>query len=374
MIIGIPTERTPGERRVAITPSEVAGLTAGGHTVSIENGAGERSGFASASYERHGARTVTRREIFDADVVLQVKVSSAPELRAGQTVIGFADPLSARAEVEKIAHAGVVLFALELLPRITRAQSMDALSSMATVAGYKAALIAAAHLPRMFPMMVTAAGTIAPAKVLVIGAGVAGLQAIATARRLGAVVTAYDVRPEAREEAESVGARFAELDLDTGGSGDERGYAREMGETFYRKQRELMTRLAKGLDVIISTAAVPGKRAPVLVTESMLDAMNPGGVVVDLAAASGGNCERTVPDEIVEHDGVTILGPTNVPATVPGDASRMYGKNITAFLGNLLREGKLHIDLDDEIIRETLVSRDGTIVHPRLGGQSTTKT
>ena len=274
--------------------------------------------------------------------------------------------MSARDNIEALAARGVNLFALELLPRTSRAQSMDVLSSMATVAGYKAVLIAAERLPKMFPMMVTAAGTVMPAKVLVIGAGVAGLQAIATSRRLGAVVTAYDVRPEVKEEIESLGARFAEIALETGDAQDERGYAKALGEDFYERQRALMSRLVEDADVVVTTAAVPGGTAPRLVTATMVDAMAAGSVIVDLAAASGGNCELTQADTVVEHRGVSVLGPTNLPATVPFHASQMYGRNITAFLMNLIVDGKLHVDLEDEVVRETLVARDGAIVHARL--------
>ncbi len=369
MLVGIPKETGSDERRVAITPAHVASLVALGVDVIVETQAGSRAGFDDAAYESQGASVAPSRDaVFQADVVLQVRVPGSPidALRPGQTLIGLADPLSARDNIEALAARGVNLFALELLPRITRAQSMDVLSSMATVAGYKAVLIAAEKLPKMFPMMVTAAGTVMPAKVLIIGAGVAGLQAIATARRLGAVVTAYDVRPEVKEEIESLGARFAELALETRDARDERGYAKALGEDFYERQRALMSRLVEDADVVVTTAAVPGGTAPRLITTSMVEGMKPGSVIVDLAAASGGNCELTRADTAIEHGGVSVLGPTNLPATVPFHASQMYGRNITAFLTNLIVDGKLHIDLEDEVVRATLVVRDGAIVHPRL--------
>lgn len=344
-------------------------LSAAGVDVIVESGAGDASGFNDGAYEANGARVaLERRTVLEADIVLCVRasVSSLAGAHAGQVIVGLADPLSARDDVEALAGLGVTLFALELLPRITRAQSMDVLSSMATIAGYKAVLVAAGRLPKLFPMMVTAAGTITPAKVLVIGAGVAGLQAIATARRLGAVVTAFDVRPQVKQEVESLGARFAELALDTDDAQDERGYAKALGEDVYEHQRAMMARLVAGSDVVVATAAVPGRTAPVLITAEMVEAMAAGSVVVDLAAASGGNCELTRPDAVAEHRGVLVIGPTNLPATVAFHASQMYGKNITSFVTNMIVDGELRIDLDDEVVRDTLVARDGVIVHPRL--------
>ena len=256
-------------------------------------------------------------------------------------------------------------FALDLMPRITRAQAMDALSSMATVAGYKAVILAAERLPKMFPMLMTAAGTIAPARVFVVGAGVAGLQAIATARRLGAVVEAYDVRPSVKEQVQSLGARFVELPLETVGE-DASGYAREQSEEFQRRQRELMTRVVAASDVVITTASIPGRRAPLLITRAMVEGMHPGSVIVDLAAERGGNCELTRPDEVVEFRGITILGPTNLPSTVPNDASQMYARNLTAFLTHLVKDGKLNLDAEDPIVRETMLTRDGAVVHSKV--------
>jgi NAD(P) transhydrogenase subunit alpha len=369
MLIGVLKETDSGEQRVAIAPAHVAPLVALGARVVVQTESGLRAGFADADYESQGARVAPSVDsVLEADVLLQIRAPGAAvdKTRKGQVLIGLADPLGPREPIEALAGRGVDLFALELLPRITRAQSMDVLSSMATVTGYKAVLIAAEKLPKMFPMMVTAAGTLMPAKALIIGAGVAGLQAIATSRKLGAVVTAYDVRPEVKEEIESLGARFAELPLETNDAGDERGYAKALGEDFYEKQRELMARLVEDADVVVTTAAIPGKTAPRLITTAMVERMSPGSVIVDLAAASGGNCELSKPDTEIVHERVTVLGPTNLPATVPFHASQMYGKNITAFLTNLIADGNLNIDLEDELIRETLVVRDGKIVHPRL--------
>jgi len=287
-------------------------------------------------------------------------------LRSGQAVIGFSEPLTAHQATEEVASRGASLFSMELIPRITRAQSMDALSSMASIAGYKAVLLAASELPRMFPMMNTAAGTIAPARVFVIGAGVAGLQAIASARRLGARLEAYDVRPAVREQVESLGARFVELPLETTASEDKGGYAKAQDETFYRRQRELMAKTVAASDVVITTAAVPGKKSPVLVTADAVAGMAPGSVIIDLAAERGGNCELTKADEIVHAHGVTILGPTNLPATVPYHASQMYAKNITTFLAHLVKDGAVRIDQSDEITRETLVTHGGVVVNPRI--------
>jgi H+-translocating NAD(P) transhydrogenase subunit alpha len=374
LIIGVPKETAAGERRVAMVPGVLAPLLKAGAQVLVEAGAGSAAGYPDAAYTDKGARlAATRAELLAAaDVVVQVRVpgsADAPDLsglRAGQIVIGFADPLGQPQAAAALAERGVALLALELMPRITRAQSMDALSSMATIAGYKAVLLAADALPRLFPLLMTAAGTVTPARVLVIGAGVAGLFAAATARRLGAVVTAYDVRPASREQVESVGAKFLSLALDSGGAEDRGGYAKEMDADFYRRQRELMTGAVRDHDVVISTAAVPGKRAPVLVTAEMVAGMAPGSVIVDLAAERGGNCELTRPGEtVVEHD-VTILGPLNLASTVPYHASQLYAKNVVTFLSHLLHEGKLPLDAGDEITRETLVTRDGQVVHQRV--------
>jgi len=287
-------------------------------------------------------------------------------MRRGQALIAAFEPLTATDEVKAVADRGVTLFALELVPRITRAQSMDILSSMATIAGYKGVLLAAAHLPKMFPMMMTAAGTVSPARVLVIGAGVAGLQAIASSKRLGAQVHAYDIRPAVREQVQSLGAKFVEMELDTGQAEGAGGYAKEMGEEFYRRQRELMGRVIAEQDVVISTAAVPGKKAPILITADMVRGMQPGSVIVDLAAERGGNCELTRAGQDVVDNGVTILGPTNLAATVPFHASQMYAKNVQAFLTNMVKDGQLALDGDDEVVVGTMVTRDGKVVHPQV--------
>ena len=377
MIVGVPRETFPGERRVALVPALVPGLKRAGLEVLVETGAGREAGFPDEAYTEKGASIApSREEVFEkSQVILQVRAPGAnPDegpkdlelLREGQVVIGFCDPLLSVEATRALAEKGVTLFSMELMPRITRAQSMDALSSMATIAGYKAVLLAANTLPRMFPMMMTAAGTLAPARVFVVGAGVAGLQAIASARRLGAVVEAYDVRPAVREQVESLGGKFVELELDTGEAEDAGGYAKELGEEFYRKQREMMLRVVAASHVVITTAAIPGKKAPILVTREMVEGMEPGSVVVDLAAERGGNCELTRPGETVEHGGVTILGPLNIPATVPYHASQMYAKNITTFLLHLVKDGELVPDTDDEITAGTLVTRGGEVVHPRV--------
>jgi NAD(P) transhydrogenase subunit alpha len=371
MLVGVAKESFPGEKRVALVPAAIPPLTKAGLDVVIEAGAGAAAGFLDPWYAEKGARLVNRREALMADVVLAVRTAGANPMagladlerhRAGQVVIGLCDPLGEPGMIEQWAARGITLFALELLPRITRAQGMDVLSSMATVSGYRAVLLAATALPRMFPMLMTAAGTLTPAKVFIIGAGVAGLQAIATARRLGAVVSAYDVRLAAREQVRSVGAAFVEFPLETGEAEAAGGYARQMDEAFYRRQRELMHRVVAESDVVIATAAVPGKKAPVLVTAEMVAAMAPGSVIVDLAAERGGNCERTRPGEkIVEH-GVIILGPVNLPSEVAYHASQMYAKNVSTFLLHLVQEGQLQLDLEDPITRETLVARDGTVI------------
>ena len=377
MIIGVPTETLPGERRVALVPAVVPNLVKAGCEVLVQQGAGDAAGFPDSLYAGKGARiAATRHEVFEsADALLQVLGHGAndktgrddlPLLRAGQILIGFLRPLGDPRTVEEIARTGAIAFAVELMPRITRAQSMDALSSMATVAGYNAVVVAADILPRMFPMLTTAAGTIPPAKVLVIGAGVSGLQAIATGRRLGAVVSGYDIRPAAKEQVQSLGARFVELPLAAADAEDRRGYARAQDETFYARQRELLARVVAESDVVITTAVVPGKRAPVLITADTVAAMPRGSVIVDLAAERGGNCELTRPDETVMERGVTIIPAVNLASTVPTNASQMYAKNLAAFFLHLVKDGVFRLDLQDEITRETLVTRDGEVVHPRI--------
>lgn len=375
--VGVPRESYPGERRVALVPAIIPQLRKAGVDVLVEAGAGAGAAITDDAFREKGAEIVDdRAEVFRrANVILQVRALGAnPDagradlelFHPGQLVIGFGDPLSAPESAKLLAEKGVTVMAMETLPRITRAQSMDALSSMATVAGYKAVLLAAEALPRIFPMFMTAAGTITPARVFVIGAGVAGLQAIATARRLGAVVSAYDVRPAVKEQVESLGAKFIELELETGESEDKGGYARAMDQHFYEKQRELMTRVVAENDVVITTAAIPGKKAPVLITGDMVRHMAPGSVIVDLVAERGGNCELSRADQtVVEHD-VVILGPTNLPSTVPYHASQMYAKNITSLLMLLVKERQIHLDLDDEIVRETLIAKDGEITNVRV--------
>ncbi|MFQ5691440.1 MAG: Re/Si-specific NAD(P)(+) transhydrogenase subunit alpha [Nitrospinota bacterium] len=377
MIVGIVKETFPGERRVALIPAQVPLLKKAGLEVLVETGAGEAAGFPEGEYREKEAQVADSRDkVFaEADVLLQVRTPGAnPEagradlerFRSGQTVIGFCEPLTAGEVINDLAARGITLFALELLPRITRAQNMDTLSSMATVSGYKAVLLAAEAVPRMFPMLMTAAGTLSPARVFVMGAGVAGLQAIATARRLGAVVEAYDVRPDVKEQVESLGAKFVELPLEAEGAEDKGGYAKDLGEDFYRRQRELMAQVLAESDVVVTTAAVPGKKAPILITREMVAGMRPGSVIVDIAAERGGNCELTRPGETVVESGVTLLGPVNLPSTVPYHASQMFGKNVSTFLLHLVQDGAWNIDLEDEITRETLVARGGEVVHPKV--------
>jgi len=376
MIVGVPKETFPGERRVAIVPASVPTLTKAGLEVVVQSGAGEAAGFPDAQYAERGARIAsTREEVFAADVILQIRAAGAnrasgtddlPLLRAGQVLIGMCQPLGEPKLLSQFARRGLSIFALELLPRITRAQAMDVLSSMATVAGYRAVILAAAHLPKMFPMLMTAAGTISAAKVFVIGAGVAGLQAIATAKRLGAVVSAYDIRPAVKEQILSLGAKFVEMGLETSQAEAAGGYARAMDEDFYRKQRQLMAKVAAENDVVICTAAVPGKRAPLLLSAEAVRGMAPGSVIVDLAAESGGNCELSKPDQTILDGGVTILAPTNPASEAPFDASQMYSRNVSTFLLAMVRNGQFTPDLDDQIVRETLVARDGQVIHPRV--------
>jgi NAD(P) transhydrogenase subunit alpha len=378
MIIGVPKETFPGERRVALVPGALPALTKAGLEVLIESGAGQEAGYPDAAYQEKGAKIAVRRaEVFStADVILQVRgfgtnpEAGRPDLeifKPDQIVIGLHDPLSFPNAAKELAGRGVTVFALELLPRITRAQSMDVLSSMSTIAGYKAVLLAAEALPRMFPMMMTAAGTIAPTRLFVIGAGVAGLQAIATARRLGAVVQAYDVRPAVKEQVKSVGAKFVELPLEAGSAEGEGGYAKAMDEAFYQRQREMMARVVAESDVVISTAAVSGKKAPVLITAKMVEGMPRGSVIVDLAAESGGNCELTKAGRTATVHGVTIIGTVNLASTVPYHASQLYAKNIVTLLLNMIsKEGKFQLKMEDEIVRGTLVTRGGNVEHPRI--------
>ncbi len=369
MIVGAPKEAVAEETRAALTPPIAEDLVDRGFDVVVGAGIGQDAGWTDERYRDVGCQVLEERPtVFErADVLLQVRgLGTAPDVTTdpyanGQTVIGLLGPYDLGDELADLADREVDAFALELVPRISRAQRMDALSSMASLGGYKATIVAAEVLPKIFPMQMTAAGTIRPAEVFVVGAGVAGLQAIATAQRLGATVRAYDIRPEVKEEVESLGAEFVELDLEAADASDEEGHAREQDETFYRKQREMMHRVVADVDVVITTAAIPGKPSPELVTAEMIGGMDPGSVIVDLAAAGGGNCEPTVADERVEHDGVTVLGPTNLPGTVPRHASQLYATNVTNFLEHLLVDDEVSIDPSDEIVDATLLTHEGTV-------------
>jgi len=377
MIVGVPRESFPGERRVALVPVVVPNLTKAGFEVLVEAGAGIAAGYPDAEYVSKGAKIVaSRSEVFrGADIVVQVlcygsndKTGKAdvPLYRAGQALIGFLRPLGSIETIQEIASKGVTSFSVELMPRTTRAQSMDALSSMATICGYKAVVLAADKLPRIFPMLTTAAGTITPARVFIIGAGVAGLQAISTARRLGAVASAYDMRPAAKEQVQSLGGRFVELPIEARDAQDARGYARAQDETFYQRQRELLGKAVADSDVVITAAVIPGKKPPTLVTREMVAAMAPGSVIVDLASERGGNCEFTKPGEVIVEHGVTIIGYFNLATGMPYHASQMYARNLTAFLLHLVKDGKVQLNLEDEIVRETLLTKDGEVFNARV--------
>ena len=377
MIVGVPRETFPGERRVALVPGSIPTLAKGGLEVIVEAGAGAQAGYPDAEYVSKGAKIIPeRRDLFAAaEIVLQVLSygsndstgqADVPLFHNGQVLIGFLRPLGALGPMQEIAAKGVTSFSVELVPRSTRAQSMDALSSMGTICGYKAVLIAADTLPRIFPMLTTAAGTITPGRVLVIGAGVAGLQAIATARRLGAVTSAYDLRPAAKEQVQSLGGRFVELPIEAKDAEDARGYAKAQGEDFYRRQRELLGKVIAENDVVITAAVIPGKKSPLLVTADMVKGMAPGSVIVDLAAERGGNCELTRPGEEVVEYGVTIIGRFNLASSVPYHASQMYSRNLSAFLLHLVKDGKLRVDTNDEIVRETLLTQGGEVVNKRV--------
>ena len=377
MKLAIPKETYPGENRVALIPQSIKPLSSAGFEVILESGAGEKAGYLDIEYKEKGAQIMeSRQELFDsADIILQVRGYGANQdagtadlklLKKNQVVIGMMEPLDAPEANSKLAETGVTALALELMPRITRAQNMDVLSSMATISGYKAVLLAANHLPRMFPLLMTAAGTLAPAKSFIIGAGVAGLQAISTAKRLGSVVSAYDVRPAVKEQVQSLGAKFVEMELETSGAEDKGGYAKTMGEDFYRKQRELMAKVLETSDVVITTAAVPGKKAPLLITADMVKVMNHGSVIVDLAIERGGNCELTQSDKIITRHGVLIIGTTNLPSTVPYHASQMYAKNLTNLLLHMIGGGKFEVNPEDEIIKSITIARDGKIVNPQI--------
>jgi H+-translocating NAD(P) transhydrogenase subunit alpha len=377
VIVGVPKELYPGERRVALTPVVVPMLGKAGLEVVVESGAGERAGYPDAQYQDKGAKILSdRNSVFSqSDIVVQVLGHGANDkngasdlqlMRKGQVLIGFLRPLASAESVQQIAQTGVSAYAVELMPRTTRAQSMDALSAMASIAGYKAVVVVADELPRIFPMMTTAAGTITPSRVLVIGAGVAGLQAIATAKRLGAVVSAYDVRPAVKEQVQSLGGRFVELPLETKDAQDAGGYAKAQDEAFYAKQRELLGKVIAESDAVITTAAVPGKKAPILVTEAMVKGMAPGSVILDLAAERGGNCELTRPGEKTVQYGVTIIGPINLASGAPFHSSQVYARNLTAFLQNLVKDGKVRPPESDDIIRDTLLTQGGEVMNARV--------
>lgn len=378
MIIGVPLELKPGENRVAFAPGNVSAWTKKGVKVLIQASAGQAAGYLDSDYEQAGAQIIaTREEIFaQSDIVLQVQSfgsnkensdSDLALLREGQVIAGMMDPLASPDVASTLAERKVTAFAMEMVPRISRAQSMDVLSSMATLAGYKAVLLGASALPRILPMLMTAAGTLQPGRVFIMGVGVAGLQACATAKRLGGVVEAYDVRPAAREQILSVGAKPIELALEAEGTEDKGGYAKAQGEDFLRRQRELMTAVIAQQDIVITTAAVPGAKSPILVTEDMVKAMKPGSVIVDLAAERGGNCELTQLGKTIVAHGVTIIGPDNIPSTIPNHASQMYGKNMEVLLGHMINaEGNLSLDFEDEVIFETVIAHGGNVPHARM--------
>lgn len=378
MKIGVPRESYPGERRVAIVPAVIPSLLKAGFEVVVEAGAGTEAAFPDAEYIAKGAKILAARaEVFDvAEIIVQVLCHGSNDstgrddlvhMRPEHLLVGFLRPLGSIETIREVADRGVTSFAVELMPRTTRAQSMDALTSMATIAGYKSVVIGADRLPRLFPMLTTAAGTITPARVLVIGAGVAGLQAIATGRRLGAVVSAYDLRPASKEQVQSLGGRFVELPVEAVDAQDARGYARAQDDTFYERQRALLGQVVAESDIVITAAVIPGKKSPVLVTADMVARMAPGSVIVDLAAERGGNCELTRAGElIVVSHGITIVGWLNLASTVPYHASQMYARNVSAFLLHLVKDGKPRMDLTDEIIRETLLTRGGEVVNARI--------
>ena len=376
MLIGVPKETFPGETRVALIPAQVTDFKKAGFDTIVERGAGAAAGFPDAEYKEKGASSGSRAEVFQkADFIVQVRGYGAnPEegradlelLRKDQNIAAMFEPLDDPGRVRDVAKTGARAFSMELIPRITRVQSMDVLSSMATLAGYKAVLLAAEALPRIFPMLMTAAGTLTPTKVFVVGVGVAGLQALATAKRLGAVCEAYDVRPAVRDQVISVGAKFVEFDLDTAEAEDKGGYAKEQSAEFIAKQQEQMKAVVARNDVVITTAAIPGRKAPVLVTDAMVQAMAPGSVIIDLAAERGGNCEGTEAGKSVVRHGVTIIGPANLAAATPHHASQMYSKNVRDFIMNMVKEGKLEISLEDEIVEGTLLTQNGEVCHPRV--------
>jgi NAD(P) transhydrogenase subunit alpha len=377
VIIGVPKEIYPGERRVALVPAVLPTLTKAGFEVQVQSGAGLEAGYPDSAYQEKGAKIIAdRAAIFAAaDIIVQVLCYGANDktgeqdlasFRRNQILIGFLRPFGTADVVQRIAQTGVTAFSVELMPRTTRAQSMDALSSMATVSGYKAVLVAADSHPRIFPMLTTAAGTVTPARVFVIGCGVAGLQALATARRLGAVISAYDLRPAAKEQVQSLGGRFVELPIEAKDAQDARGYARAQDEDFYRRQRELLGKAVQESDVVITAAVIPGKKSPILVTEEMIKGMAQGSVIVDLAAERGGNCDITEAGKTVVKHGVTIIGPINLASGVPYHASMMYARNVTAFVTHLVKDQKLNLNLSDQIVSDTVLTNEGEIVQERV--------
>jgi NAD(P) transhydrogenase subunit alpha len=377
MIVAVPTETFPNERRVALVPTAAAHLIAAGHEVRVQSGAGVQAGYPDDSYREKGVAIVDDRgELLNsADLIAQIRVfhatderdrSDVEKLRSGQILVGLADARTAVDSMKLLAERGLTVLAMELMPRITRAQDMDVLSSQASLAGYKAVLRAADMLPRIFPLMMTAAGTLKPARVFVVGVGVAGLQAIATAKRLGAHVSAYDVRPAVKEQVHSLGAVFVELPIDTSTSQDAGGYAKAQSEEQVKRQQNLMTETVAESDVVITTALIPAKRAPILVTKAMVEAMSPKSVIVDLAAERGGNCELTQPGKTIEHNGVMIVGDDHLISGVAYHASQMFANNLTSFLKHLTKDGRIAIDTADEITAATLVTRDGKVVHPQV--------
>lgn len=366
MRVGIPKETEPNETRVAAVPDTIPKLVRAGLEVLVERGAGLASGNPDEAFQAKGAKLVDRAGALGCEMVLSVRPPETSELKDGQVLVCMPDPLAKAERVGELAKAGVTLFALELMPRISRAQSMDVLSSMANVAGYKAVLLAATELPKLYPLMMTAAGTVRPAKVFVLGAGVAGLQAIATARRLGAVVEAYDIRSDTKEQVESCGGRFIEFDLGIADMQDAGGYAKELTDEQKALQAKLMAEVIQAADAIITTANVPGRRAPLLIPADVVEGMKPGSVIVDMAAESGGNCALTEPGETVVKHGVTLMGPLNLPASVAGTTSQLYASNLVSFLGVLLEEGEVKLDLEDEVIAGPLVCHKGSITNDRI--------
>lgn len=364
MIVGIPKETVAGERRVAMVPDLIPKLIQAGLEVLVEPGAGLAAGYPDSAYSDKGAK-LEADALALADILLKVQPPSEAEIariKEGAALIGLLQPYSSGDALRRLAERKISAFSMELMPRVSRAQSMDVLSAMSTVAGYKGVLLAAEHLPKFFPLLMTAAGTLSPARVLVLGAGVAGLQAIGTARRLGAVVEAYDTRPAVKEQVESLGAKFVDLGLETKDSETKGGYAKAQSEDFYRKQQERLGQFVAAADAVIPTALVPGTKAPVLITEEMVRKMRPGSVIVDLAADQGGNCALTVPGQIVQRHGVTLVGTTNLPSTLPFHASQMYARNVTNYILHLVKEGRLQVDLSDELTKGPLVTHGGKVL------------